>query len=118
MQSSLSFVGQPCLHFNSDDEFSSPDDASAFEFSCEDEEAWSTINAVNVLPATEVTSNEIFELTDQLVGCCSNEPQNVVLLTMHSQCSHGFIQVVMPVELSTGTQCSTVEAYRVLVSED
>ena len=52
------------MHFNSDDEFSSPDDASAFEFSCEDEEAWSTINAVNVLPATEVTSNEIFELTD------------------------------------------------------
>ena len=47
-----------------DDEFSMKDDASVFEISCEGEEAWSTINSVNVLPATEVTSNEIFELTE------------------------------------------------------
>ena len=47
-----------------DDEFSAQDDASAFEISCEGEEVWSTINSVNVLPATEVTSNEILELSD------------------------------------------------------
>ena len=47
-----------------DDEFSMKDDASVFEISCEGEEAWSTINSVNVLPATEVTSNKIFELSD------------------------------------------------------
>ena len=41
-----------------DDEFSVQDDASAFEISCEGKEVWSTINSVNVLPATEVTSNE------------------------------------------------------------
>ena len=61
---------------DSDDEFSFQDDASAFEISCEGEEVWSTINSVNVLPATEVTSNEIFELYDS--DCCTATDVNHV----------------------------------------
>ena len=52
------------------------DDASAFEISCEGEEVWSTINSMNVLPATEVTSNEIFELYDS--DCCTATDVNHV----------------------------------------
>ena len=64
---------------DSEDEFSINDDSSAFDISCEGEEVWSTINSVNVLPAIAVTSNEIFELTDDdhrdvSNNCCVSHP--------------------------------------------
>ena len=63
---------------DSNEDVSMQDDASTFEISCSGEEVWSTINSVNVLPATNVTSNEIFELIHSTLNMQQNENLQVL----------------------------------------